>query len=202
MAHYFLILNAELFHQRISPALTAGWFQRSFEPCRALCRSLQTTAQNFRDRYHAHIEPLTLKVEAGLPFDRNLWRLLVGEVLLFSAHELPLLRTAPATLELLVGEEQQTTMRQAHHGSRDVKLGGFYRPDQAGWNDPADVRRIAAFLDVIDERLWSSASLAELVGPEREEQEEERTFAGQCLHELRDLYRRSVGDNVIVCEPP
>jgi hypothetical protein len=211
MPVYFLVLDADPFHQQIGPALAASYRGRSFAPCRALCRSLLPAALEFRDRYHTGTdEPLLARVMAGLPFDRDLWRLLVGEVLLYAAVDVPELQTAPETLARLVGADGQpgdtprepwAPLRQAHLGSRELMFGGFYRPDHAGFNDTADVGRLAAYLDGIDPSFWTASALADLAGPDAEDQEDELGFARDCFAGLRDLYRRAAdGGRLIVCE--
>ena len=90
MPIYFLVLDADLFHRLITPALAASWRQRSFGPCHDLCVLLLPTVLDWRDRYPTGGgEPLPARVVEGLPFDRDLWRLLVGEVLLYAAVEVP-----------------------------------------------------------------------------------------------------------------
>src|SRR5262249_3264739 len=90
MADYFLVLDAATFEGRARPALAAAWRARSFVPCRDLCAALTPSAHSYAERYHTGAgEPLLCQVFRGLPFDRGNWRTLVGEVLLFSALEIP-----------------------------------------------------------------------------------------------------------------
>jgi hypothetical protein len=212
MPIYFLLLDAASFHRQLSPALTASYRQRSFGPCSSLCISLVPAALEFRDRYHTGTdEPLLGRVIRGLPFDRGLWRLLVGEIILYAAVDVPEMQTAPETLaRLLDGDGQQphdtprerwTPIRQAHLGSRELVFGGSYRPDQAGLNDTADVRRLAAHLAAVDSTTWTAAALADIAGPDAEDQEDELALARDCFIGLRHLYRRAAEQaQVIVCE--
>ncbi len=209
-----MLLDAAEFHDSIRPALAASWRRRSFEPCRALCASLRDSVRAFADRYHVgDAEPLLLRVAEGLPFDRGFWRLLVGEVLLVAAAELPELQTSPRTLTWLLardrypqGEgprERSAAVEQVHFGSRDLVFGGgYYRPDHAGYNDRDDVARLAAYLDGIDGEAWEVSDLAGCPHlADDPDPEEELEFARQCLAGLRDLYRRAdAGGRVVVCE--
>src|SRR5438105_15906946 len=107
MSIYFFLLDARRFRQEIVPPLAAGWRQRSFRPCQALCASLAPEAAAFAERYHTGpVEPLLCRVARGLAFDRHFWRLLVGEVLLYAAAELPEVQTAPDTFTRLLAPER------------------------------------------------------------------------------------------------
>src|SRR5262249_9154877 len=145
MPLYILLHDAGPFHQMIRPALAGAWRRRSFEPCRPLCAALTPTALTFAERYHTgRDEPLLAQVAREVvPFDRDFWRLLAGEVLLYGAASVPELLTAPDTLgHLLAPGQEDSPIRQAHFGARDLIFGGgFYRPDAAGWNDADDVAR-------------------------------------------------------------
>jgi hypothetical protein len=197
MPVYFLLLDADRFRQQISPALAASWRQRSFVPCRQLCESLLPAALVERERFQAGPEePLLAQVVRGLPFDRNLWRLLVAEVLLVAAVEAPVLQTAPETLVHLLTTEavpeglprdRWPPIHQAHFGSRDLVLGGYYRPDHAGLNDVADVRRLATYLTAVNTTAWSADALTGLIA-DPEDREDELALARECFAGLRDLY--------------
>src|SRR5205823_3805008 len=103
MAIYFLLLDARRFHEEIIPALADSWRQRSFQPSRELCAALAPEAATFRERYYVGSEePLLCRVTRGLPFDRDFWRLIVGEILLYAAAELPELQTALSTTRRLL----------------------------------------------------------------------------------------------------
>jgi hypothetical protein len=216
MKLYFLLLDAARFHQQIVSALGAAWRQRSFAPCQSLCAELAATALGLGERTAiVRDEPLLCRVPGGLPFDRDLWRLLVGEVLLYAAAEMPELRTAPDTLATLLSAERAgdeplprerfTPIHAAHWGGRDLVFGGgFYRPESAGYNDVADVARLAAYLTSIDPAGWTTADLAALPGLEEEEDRvDELEFARECLAALRETYQRAAAaGQVIVCERP
>jgi hypothetical protein len=212
MPVYFLVHDADLFHEQIRPALTASWRRRNFALCRELCVFLLPAALEFRDRYHiGPDEPLLARIVHGLPFDRDLWRLLVGEVLLYAALDVPELHTAPETLARLVGvagqppsatpREQWPVIWQAHLGSQELLFGTFFRPEHAGFNGVPAVRRLAAHLDGVDPAIWTAAALRDLAGADPEDQEEELAFAHDCFAGLRGLYQRAAGaGQVIVSE--
>jgi hypothetical protein len=214
MSLYFLLLDAGPFHAEMVPALAAAWRQGSFAPARTLCARLLPAARVFAERYHlGPEEPLLAGVAAGgaTPFDRDLWRLLAGEALLYAAAEIPEPPAAPAALACLLAPEafrrwplpraEFAPIQQAHHGSRDLVFGGFYRPDHAGWNDSADVVRLADYLAGVDPGRWAAAELAALPEVPAEDRAEELAFAGDCLAALRELYERARGrGQVVVCE--
>src|SRR5262249_55970127 len=99
MPHYFYLLNDTAFRERIRPALSASRQARSFAPCRAVCRELLPAAAAFRERYHLAKDDLLLpRIADGLAFDRHVWRVLVGEILLVAADDVPKIEVAPETL--------------------------------------------------------------------------------------------------------
>src|SRR3954463_7212702 len=103
MPLYFLIHDAAVFHDQVKPALAAAWRQRSFAPCQRLCTVLLPSLQTFAERYHtATGDSLLEQAARGLPFDRDYWRLLVAEVLLYAALDIPEFEIAPDTLLCLL----------------------------------------------------------------------------------------------------
>jgi hypothetical protein len=214
MSTYFLLHDAEFFHRQARPALAACWRQRSFAPCRSLWAVLLPAAAAFAERYHTGAEePLLARVESGLPFDRDVWRLLVGEVLLYAAKEIPEIETAPDTLACLLApaiynegshvSARFAPIQQAHYGVRDLVFGGgYYRPEHAGWNDVDDVARLADFLASVDPGQWTVQDLAPLRGMSGdEERADELEFAREWFPDLEALYRQaSAQKQVVVCE--
>jgi hypothetical protein len=214
MPLYFLLLDAGRFHEQMVPALAASWRQRSFAPCRALCAELAPAAAAFAERYGTGPgKPLLDDVVRGLPFRRDLWKHLVGEVLLYGAAALPDVPTAPDALRCLLDpapfrpelppRTEFTPIEQAHFGSRDLVFGsGFYRPEQAGVNDLDDVRRLAEYLGAVDPTSWSAASLAPLPELETEEDRaDEVAFARECLVALGALYAEArQRRQIVICE--
>jgi hypothetical protein len=214
MPIYFLVQDAAFFHEQVSPALAASWRQRSFAPCRPLADALLPQARIFAERYHIDLdEALFPRAGKGLPFDRDLWRLLAGEILLYGARDVPEIQTAADTLTCLLARDRYLAgdvprqdfapIQQVHCGSRDVRFGGaYYRPEQAGLNDVADVARLADYLQTVDPRRWTVADLAVLRDAlDDEERAEELEFAREWFPELLDLYRQAgQRQQVLVCE--
>jgi hypothetical protein len=213
--NYFLVLDAAAFEGRIRPALGRSWRLRSFEPCRALYREWEPAARAYRERFHTGVDPVLNLVAGGLPFDRAWWRQLVGELLLFTALEIPEFQVPADTLCCLLAPdlyragqagapagEAQTYLgsrpqfrpiQQALWGTRDLTFGtAVYRPEHAGLNTPDDVRRLAAWLGSVDPSGWTDADLAGLREVEGEEERgEELAFAREWFPSLVDLYRRA-----------
>lgn len=214
MAEYFLCLDAETFLRRIRPALGASWRQRSFEPCRSLCNELLPAARDYTRRYHTgEEETLVARVAAGFPFDRACWRLLTGEILLFAAVEIPELQSNAETLCCLLApeqyrlevmvREQYAPIQQVLRGSCDVTFGAaVYRPEQAGYNGPDDVARLAAYLAAIQPRRWTVEDLRPLRDVEDEdERADELAFVREWFPVLVELYRRCQAERrVLVIE--
>jgi hypothetical protein len=207
MPLYFLLHDATQFHRAVRPALAEAWRRRTFGPCRTLCAALAPAAAAFAERYHTgHDEPLLARVASGaVGFDRDLWRLVIGEVLLYGAASVPEILTAPDTLGCLLaaGEDESAPIRQAHFGARGLVFGGgFYRPDAAGWNDTDDVIRLADYLATIDPSGWAAADLAGLRDfADEAERADELEFAREVFPPLRELYQESRdAGRVVVCE--
>jgi hypothetical protein len=201
MADYFLVLDGDFWEGQARPALAASWRQRSFGPCRSLCEGLLPAARAYAARYHTGGEgPLLARAAAGLPFERTYWRALVGEVLLFAAVEIPEFQTcadmlcrllAPAACDAVVPREQLPPIRQAHEGSRDLVFGGaVYRPEHAGYNNAADVARLADYLGGIDPQRWTVAGLGVREGEDADDIADELAFAQEWFPVLAALYRR------------
>jgi hypothetical protein len=196
------------------PALAASWRQRNFDPCRPLCNELAPAARAFAERFHAgHEEPLLCKVAADLPFDRHFWQLLVGELLLYAAAEIPEIEVAPETLCALLAPENHRTgvvprarfapIQQAHFGTRQLLFGTrCYRPEHAGYNDVQDVARLHEYLVRQTPEHWTVTGLAGLRDIiNDQERQEELEFAREWFPALRDLYQRAAAhDQFVVCE--
>ncbi len=205
MPLYFLLHDAVRFSDSVRPPLTEAWRRRSFEPCRLLCESLAPAALAFAERYHTgHDDPLLAQLLRGpMPFDRDLWRLLVGEVLLYGAAVVPEFQTAPDTLAWLLASGQEAApIQQAHFGSRSLVFGGFYRPDAAGWNDSDDVERLVDYLAAVDPGGWTIANLAGLRRfADGDECAEELEFARDMFASLCQMYQAArQAKQVVICE--
>src|SRR5262249_19656757 len=205
---YFYVLDARELSERVAPALGQSWQRRSFAPCLGICRELAQAIRRFQERFHVLPEDMLLtQVGRGLSFERGTWRALAGEVLLVSAKGIPELETAPRTLMALVDRRPGSRLRaefspiqQAHFGSRDVVFGGaYYRPEQAGWNDMDDVKRLSAYLAGLETTQWAATDLGML--PEladEEERAEELAFAREWLPALMDVYRRAADQGQVI----
>ncbi len=204
MADYFFVLDAEEFEGQARPALAEVWRLRRFDPARPLCARLLPAARDYAERYHTGAgEPLLARVAAGtVPFDRTLWRSLVGEVLLYSALEIPEFQVNADSLTRLLAPEQYhdpprdrarfAPIRQALAGSRDLTFGAaVYRPEYAGYNAAADVARLAGYLASVDPRVWSAADLEGLRDVPPEDLEDELAFAREWFPSLAGLYERA-----------
>lgn len=199
MPLYFLVHDADRFHRLIVPALTESARRRNFDSCRDLAVELAPAVAEYVSRYRLGDEPLLARLDS-LSFDRRLWTHLAGEILLFAASEVPELQTAPASLGRLIGAD---LARQAHRGSRDLVFGGRpYRPDRAGFNDSADIARLAAALAALDPAAWSADALRGLPGLDAdEERADELAFVREWFPALRDLYGQArAAGRVVVCE--
>jgi hypothetical protein len=200
MSDYILVHDATTFEERLRPALARSWQTRSFEPCRPLCAEMQAAAQTYKDRYHlGDTTSFVAQVAAGLPFARDWWRMLVGELLLFTALEIPEIQTAADTLCCLLAPGHDLAadvprpllppILQVHRGSRDLTFGyAVYRPDHAGLNTPADVRRLADWLETVDPSIWTKEAIVNVEDSE-EERYEELEFVRDWFPVLVDLYR-------------
>jgi hypothetical protein len=221
MPHYFLLHDAERFVTQIQPALAASRRQGSFEPCRTLCQDLAPAVRAYGEAYHVSTAgALPFAVVEGLAYDRILWRGLVGEILLYGAAEMPEIQTAADALARLVihrtdwqsdlqagalyGErELLPPILQAYYGSRDLTFGGaFYRPEQVGLNDQADVSRLAHYLASIDLHSWRTDDVS---NPDAITDEDELEAELDCLRDsfeqLRQLYERARDQQqVVICE--
>lgn len=212
MPLYFMVHDAAFFQEQLRPALTASWQQRSFEPCRSLCQTLTPMARAFMEKYHIQDAPLLFQIAQGVHFDRDYWRLLVSEVLLLGAAEVPQLQTAPDTLTWLLAPGQPSAesisraslvpIQQAHYGTRDLVLGGFYRPESAGYNNREDVARLADYLSSCDSACWTIEALRPFrTNSDDNDLIEEMEFARESLETLTELYRTiRERDQLVVCE--
>jgi hypothetical protein len=207
---FFNLFPSSRFSQIIRPSLTETWRSRSFSPCHDLCRELVSVATAFLQRYSRDgDESFLAQVAAGIPFHRKLWPVLVGEVLLYGAAELAPVEADVDTLcRLLAGgpwseglpREQFAPIHQVLFGARDLVFGGkFYRPHHAGWNDPADVARLAQYLGSTDPETWTADSLeGHLTVTDPADRVEEIELARECFPELRELYERAHRNDCVI----
>ncbi len=215
MSHYYLLLDSTWFHDRFRPAMVASWRQKSFQPCQALCGELTEAARAFSATYHVFTEGSLTAVAAGVPFDRHLWRCLVGEALLYGASEIPEIQSTIESLTRLLAPDRTPRLdgpreclapiHQAHFGSRDLEFDtAIYRPEQVGVNRVSDVRRLAEYLGSLEPAAWTIADLDsadELLDDEARAGELE--YIREWFPPLRQLYERArTREQIVVCETP
>jgi hypothetical protein len=214
MPLYFLLVSDSLYRQRFRPALAASWRGRSFEPCRPLCAETLPAARAFAERYHISLEHAVLpQVSAGMAFDRAIWTAVVGELLWFSASDIPEIQTTPEALCCLlapdrfaagaVPRDQFAPIQQAHYGTHDLVLGGrYYRPDQLGYNDASDVARLADYLTSVNPQHWAPADLVPLEELDSDEDRaDELEYVRDWFPTLCEVYQRARRrDEIVVCE--
>src|SRR5262245_5505634 len=107
MPLYFYVHDAELFSQRIRPALTECWRRRDCGPAHDLAADLLARLQG--SVVVGSEEPVLARVVRDERFSLDEWRLLVAEVLLFAAVDVPELPTASDALRLLTGADPSIT---------------------------------------------------------------------------------------------
>jgi hypothetical protein len=214
MPLYFMLLDADLFHGQIAPALTTSWKKSSFAPCLPLCSYLLPAARNYLERCHAKSdEPLLFQMTRGLRFDRHFWQLLAGEIFHFAATEIPEIQVMPETMLCLLAADRYrvggttrdlfSPIEQVHWGARDLQLGRkVYRPENAGYNDLPDVARLHDYLSALDPKTWSVDGLHLLQElTDESDRQEELELAREWLPALIELYDRCRKQRqIIICE--
>lgn len=207
MAEYFFVLDTAQFERRVRPALAAAWRLRHFESARELCVDLLAAARAYAERYHTRTtEPLLAGIAAGtVSFDRDIWRSLVAEVLLYGALEIPEFPVNAETLTRLLAPGQYREpardrslfppITQVLEGSRDLTFGAaVYRPEHAGYNTADDVKRLADYLACVRPEAWSVADLAGLREMPADDYAEELEYAREGFPALAGMYRRAADD--------
>jgi hypothetical protein len=210
MSLFLLALDGQRYHH-FERLLASSWRQRSLEGMRECCRDLLPDLAAFQDRYRIADEASFVSriATTNVPFDRATWRALVGEILLYTAVEVPEFQTAPDTLLRIVApewsgdeaasRERFVPIQQVHFGTHDIAFGsGFYRPDAAGINHRADIVRLTTYLRSVDPSTWTVDHLAALPDLVDEDREDELAFARQCWQALRELYERAERDNWVI----
>ena len=111
---------------------------------------------------------------------------------MYTAVEIPEFQTCEDALCLLVAprSERPAPIRQAHHGTRDLTFGAaVYRPEHAGYNNAADVARLADYLTAVRPAEWTADDLMGLPGAEDEaEREEELAFGASGSRRWRTCF--------------
>src|SRR5260370_24420308 len=131
---YFFLIDAKLFQIKVAHALEASRVAQSFAPARALCRELNSHAKALGQQgLHGPADSLVQKLATGsVPFRRDLWRLLVGEVILLATAEMPEIETPMDTLaallhlQLEVDRPAFSPLQQCILASQYLAFGGGY----------------------------------------------------------------------------
>src|SRR6516162_5265496 len=192
MPLYFMLHDPRRFYGLLAPALAASWRQRSFAPCVELRAALEKELWDFADANCIKREDIfLLRVRPNTRFDRDVWRILVGEMLLCAAADVPEIPTAAETLTRLLPAHPELV--QAHYGTRPLVFGGgWYRPDDASYNDCDDVARILESLQGLEPARWTTADLSGWREGEIDyERRDELEFARAALPPLCALYQRA-----------
>ena len=117
------------------------------------------------------------------------------------AAETPEIPAAPETLGQL--SRADSTIAHAYHGTRGLVFGGgWYRPDNAGYNDRDDVNRLASYLGSLDPERWTTADLGPPnAGEAEDERQDELNFARAALASLHAMYERAMAEGqIVICE--
>lgn len=182
--------DSDQFRGLIAPQLAKSWRLRTLAPIVQLVAELGPRIRRISEQHclTADEQPLLFSLAHHQQFDRQLWRHLAGEFLLYAAVESPVVQDAEETLATFVGNSAGL-IRQAYHGSHDLEFDGIpYRSGNAAWNDPNDVTRLASFLEQCDASQWQAGDLFLAGHGEIEDADEELAFARHCLDLLRNLY--------------
>jgi hypothetical protein len=127
--------------------------------------------------------------------------------------DIPDIQTSPEALAYLltpdrraegpIPRERFSWIQQVHFGARDLVFGGgFYRPEQAGYNDSDDVARLAEYLAAVQTDHWTPDALRDVpdLGGE-EERAEELEFVREWFPPLQQLYQQARAQGrLVVCE--
>src|SRR5262245_58276278 len=197
MADYLLVHDRTTFEHQVRPVLAEAHARHSFRPCHVLVQTWLPVALDYARRYHVNPDDLLLPRVEALPFDRAIWRGLVGELLLVAAREFPDL---PPNLDGLTHLLPAT--HPALHGSRDLTFGlATYRPGHAGLNDADDVARLASDLGSVNPGAWTEGHLADLPDLAEEDRGFELEYAREWFAVVADLYRRAASTgHLVICE--
>lgn len=201
--HYFYVLDTLVWRERILPALAACPVERTFAPLRRLLDHLPETNR----------ESSLLARALVVPFDRHVHQAVIGEALVLGAAAVPRLPLDLATLAPLLSPEGVgriaadrnllAPIQRVFLGSHDLWIGSKpYRPLHVGWNDEADVRELATYLQRVDPMAWRAEALLALAELKTsEDRDEELALARDWWPDLVELYVDSDrAGRVIVCE--
>jgi hypothetical protein len=205
MSDYFLVHDPSHLDGQLRSVLGRAWRERSFASCLPFCDNWRNAAQEYARLYHVNLDETVLTHVEQLPFDRALWRNLAGELLLFTARELPELSLPVATLTVLLASDHTGAFSPSHasradfepihqclYGCRDLTFGpAVYRPDHARLNRLDDCARLAEYLATVRPDTWRADELAVLDDLDPADRAEELELAREWFAELAALYART-----------
>jgi len=203
--NYFYLIERDCFCRQIVPALNSSWQDRNLQKITELRQKLaeQPDRKIFGGRGESERMEVCRPID-GAGFRSDLWRLIVAEILLFAASELPELETPLESWAGLLGQELEerrgrfTPIQKAVLGTHDLNFGCFYRPENAGWNDCNDVRELAGWLRTLNPEKWTADTLTRVPAEDRDE---ELAYAREWLRLLSAMYQRAEQQGlIVVCE--
>lgn len=195
--YHFLLHDADLYRERLAPAIAASARTSSLAVMQALAVELAPLIDAFARRHFLTSDerPLIGTTNADR-LDRRTWRFHAGELLYYTALESLETTVSPGVLRQCVPSEWVGRM---FGGSRGVEFQGVpYRPGRAGLHDEADIAAVCKALSDLDPASWRPAVLQDV--DESERGEEMEWLRGQ-FAELRAFFERArTVRGVIVCE--
>jgi hypothetical protein len=200
---YFYLIPKEKFQDRLVPAITSSWRSRNINDLAQFRRQLVAGSGGRAEDNPRWLSDLQLGTKSRA-FRPEVWRILVAEVLLSASAELPEIETPLESWARLMGQDlaesrlQFSPVQQAILGARDLFLGSYYRPENSGWNDYADVRQLSAWLRTLHQETWRAEALTHVPTGD---QEEELSYAREWFEQFAAMYQRAEQAKfVIVCE--
>jgi hypothetical protein len=197
MSITFLVHDSDFLFGVAVPALTQCWKMRTYRPGRELFELLAKRMPNFVERHRLGSVPTLFHPAAeGLPWDRVIWRHLVGEVLLYSAESMPDIQIDEELLLAIHGPK----IYPALYGSHDILFGGFYRPGCAGYNNANEVEQFAEYLKLLPSSPWILPQDFRLEDLE-EDRQNDFLSAKMAFPSLDEMYQDAASRGwTIVCE--
>jgi hypothetical protein len=158
-------------------------------------------------------EPMLEHVARGMKFNRAVWEMALGEALFYGAKEAPDTPVSFSSLRYLLGSRAGNGEFEARSiwpwidramlGSRTLRLGrAVYRPQDAGWNRPAEAASLASETRSVEPEKWRESDLDLLDATmDDEDRADELALAKEALQGLRMIYdRAALHEYVVVCE--
>ena len=200
---YFYLIPEERFQDLLIPAITSSWQKRNINDLAQFRCQLVAESGGRADDSPQLLSGLQLGRKSRA-FRPEVWRILVAEILLLASAELPEIDAPLESWARLIGQElaewriQFSPIQQAVLGARDLFLGCYYRPENAGWNDYANVCEISASLRTLHPKSWQPEALKHIPAGE---QAEELSYAREWFEQFAAMYQRAEQAKfVIICE--